>query len=214
MHEPYLAFLLIAAWMLESESCKSSINGEGEGEFRKELFSHLRSCTFLGPPFGNMQGMFLKVKLTNSIFKHSPKDRGKHLLIVSRFINCISFLLRSNDCSTSTPLMLSWAWQKGQGCFFLQLSLFLWGRVLRMCWSVSKFICSDGRCMFLFVFMLGSKLIASYIFFWMQLEHVTSASQLDPNILRPSSLRFWFGQMILLKILPTKIIESRISYRT
>ena len=81
----------------------------GGGEFRKEIFFHLSGCTFLGPPFGNMQGMFLKVKLTNSIFKHSPKDRGKHLLIVSRFINCISFLLRSNDCSTSTPLMLSWA---------------------------------------------------------------------------------------------------------
>ena len=26
--------------MLESESCKSSINGEGEGEFRKELLFH------------------------------------------------------------------------------------------------------------------------------------------------------------------------------
>ena len=178
------------------------------GNLERNFFSHHRGCTFLGPPFGNMQGMFLKVKLTNSIFKHSPKDRGKHLLIVSRFINCISFLLRSNDCSTSTPLMLSWAWQKGQGCFFLQLSLFLWGRVLRM------FIFSDWRCMFLFVFMLGSKLTASYIFFWMQLEYVTSASQLDPNILCPSSLRFWFGQIILLKFLPPRIIESHISYRT
>ena len=44
----------------------------------------------------------------------------------------------------------------------------------------------------------------------MQLEDVTSASQLDPNILRPSGLRFLFGQMILLNVLPPKIIESHI----
>ena len=136
----YLAFLFIAAWMLESESCKSSINGEGEGEFRKEIFFHLRGCTFLGPHFENMQGMFLKVNLTNYVFKHSPKEQGNILLIFSRLLNCILFLLRSDDCSTSAPLMFSGAWQKGQGCFFLQLSLFLWGQVLRMCWSVSKFI--------------------------------------------------------------------------
>ena len=48
----------------------------------------------------------------------------------------------------------------------------------------------------------------SYISTWMQLEHVTSASQLDPNIFRPSSLRFWFGQMILLKILPLKLLKA------
>ena len=211
--------------MLESESCKSSINGEGEGEFRKELFSHLRGFTFLGPPFENLQGMFLIVtSSTISVFKHSSKEKGRegnHLAnCLKSQLHFVSFL-RSNDCSTSTPLMFSWAWQKGQGCFFLQLSFFLWGRVRRMCWSVSKFICLDWRCIFLFVFMLGSKLTASYIFTWMQPEHVTSASQFDPYILScPSSLRFWLGQMILLKILPPKIIESHIkqlsfrSYRT
>ena len=98
MYTPYLAFLFIAAWMLESESCKSSINGEGEGEFRKELFSHLRGFTFLGPPFENLQGMFLIVtSSTISVFKHSSKEQGregKHLAncLKSRFLNCILFL--------------------------------------------------------------------------------------------------------------------------
>ena len=170
--------------------------------------------------------MFLIVtSSTISVFKHSSKEKGREAScqlsqVKVPQLHFVSFL-RSNDCSTSTPLMFSWAWQKGQGCFFLQLSIFLWGRVRRMCWSVSKFICLDWRCIFLFVFMLGSKLTASYIFTWMQPEHVTSASQFDPYILScPSSLRFWLGQMILLKILPPKIIESHIkqlrfrSYRT
>ena len=53
--------------------------GKERGNLERNIFSLLRGCTFLGPPFGNMQGMFLKVKLTNSVFKHSPKERGKHL---------------------------------------------------------------------------------------------------------------------------------------
>ena len=165
----YLAFLFIAAWMLESESCKSSINGEGEGEFRKEIFFHLRGCTFLGPHFENMQGMFLKVNLTNYVFKHSPKEQGNILLIFSRLLNCILFLLRSDDCSTSAPLMFSGAWQKGQGCFFLQLSFFCEAEFLECAGlSVSLFFL-EWSCMILFVFILGSKLTASYIFTWMQL---------------------------------------------
>ena len=53
--------------------------GKERGSLEKNIFSHLRGCTFPGPSFGNMQGVFLKVNLTNSVFKHSPKERGKHL---------------------------------------------------------------------------------------------------------------------------------------
>ena len=65
--------------MLESESCKSSINGEGEGEFRKEHFFPPQDAPSLALLLGTCKGFFLKVKLTNSVFKHSPKERGKHL---------------------------------------------------------------------------------------------------------------------------------------
>ena len=142
--------------------------GKERGSLERKFFPTSEAAPSLALLLETCKGCFKKWNW-QILFSSTPqKSEGSILPIMSRFLNCILCLLRPNDCSTSTPLMLSWAWQKGQGCFFLQLSLFLWGRVLRMCWSVSKFVCLDWSCIFLFVFMLGSKLTASYISTWVK----------------------------------------------
>ena len=94
------------------------------GSLERKFFPTSEAAPFLALLLGTCKGCFWKWTW-QILFSSTPqKSEGSILPIVSRFLNCILFLLRFNYCSTSTPLMLSWAWQKGQGCFFHQLSLF------------------------------------------------------------------------------------------